>query len=121
MQAASNIVAGTASSTTHNKSSLSTLNSSRQLNDSIKNSNSKAVKNISTEPSIQPYLMRLQVPDNIPGGKLVGNQPTPKRPKRTSSSSSVKSSTRLTARSSPRFYKGNKKRSPLIESNIIIG
>ena len=120
MQAGVNIVASTASSTTNNGSTPSTLNLGRQLNNASKCTYS-AVKNSSTGKCKESPLMRLQVPDNSYDSKPVGNHPTPKRPKRTSSSSSVKSNSRVTARSSPRFYKGCKKRSPLAESNVNIG
>ena len=51
-------------------------------------------------------------------GKPLENAPTPKRFRRSSSTSSVISSNPKTAaRSSPRFYKGNRKISPLAENN----
>ena len=51
-------------------------------------------------------------------GKPLGNAPTPKRFRRSSSTSSVISSNPKTAaRSSPRFFKGNRKISPLAENN----
>jgi hypothetical protein len=120
MQAGVNLVASTASSTTNSGSTPSTLNLSKQLNIASKFPNN-AVKNSSTEKSKESPFMRLQVPDNSYDSKPVGNHSTPKRPKRTSSSSSVISNSRVVARSSPRFYKGCKKRSPLAESNVNIG
>ena len=120
MQAGVNSIASTASSTTNSGSTPSKLSLNRQLNTASKCTNN-AVKNSSTENGTESPLMHLQVPVNNLHIKHVGNHPTPKRLKRKSSSSSVISNSGAVARSSPRFYKGCKKRSPLTESNVNLG
>ena len=60
---------------------------------------------------------------NEPGqDKPVGNAPTPKRFRRSSSTSSlISSNPKTAARSSPRFSKGARKISPLAENNLNVG
>ena len=120
MQAGVNSVASTASSTTDSGSIPFNLSSNRQLNTANKGPIND-IKSSSTEQGKESPLMHLQVPVNSLHIKHLGNQPTPKRLKRKSSSSSVISNSGAMARSSPRFYKGCKTRSPLTESNVNLG
>lgn len=93
------------------------LNGITQLDSNITRGSSNKILSYAKENSH----IRLQVPEN-PYRQTLGSNPTPKRPKRTSSSNSlIASNASKVARSSPRFYKGNKRRSPLTESNLEIG